>query len=478
MIEDRAYQSRSLVDARAAFSTGKRAVLLVGPTGMGKTTVASMAARGALEKEKRIALIAHRRELLSQATARFRSFGFEVSNRIETPSRVYVVGAQKILARKRLPEADLVILDEAHHYAAATWGTIPETYLKAGARLLGLSATPERGDGIGLGGIFDHLIVVAQIRELTDLGYLVPCRVSLPKREVNTMALEPWDAYQRYASGRAAVVFAPHVKAAEDFAKDFIAHGIPAGVVHGELPEDERDRALARFACGELRVLCNVMVLTEGWDCPIADVCILARLIGSPSLYLQMVGRILRPCGLCSGCIGRRNGDPSSRCQKVARLVDLCGNYDLHGHPSEDRVWSLVGQACTRWGDAATDGVRHCPVCKAEIPTGELTCAECGEPLPVLQTPKGEDTELIEAEREAKREERRGLPEDKRVRMLASLYARGIRKGHKKRAAEMAYRSMTGRFPDTKLMVQSWKAANETVAQERGDAYEPPIVHE
>jgi len=231
--------------------------------------------------------------------------------------------------------------------------------------------------------------------------------------------------------------------------------------VHGNLDDDARDGALARFARGELSVLVNVMVLTEGWDCPRAKVCILARRIGSASLYLQMVGRVLRPY-------------PGV---ERAMLIDLAGNWELHGYPDEERVWSLTGTACTRRSQS-NDGIRFCRVCQTEIPPGLLICP-CGTPLPEQKTPRGEGVELEKIlEREARQEERARLPPDKRVGMLASLYAKGIRKGHKKRAAELAYRSMTGRYPDTALMVRAWQLANEKVAEERGDAYVPPIVEE
>ncbi len=453
-IEDRAYQSRALDEVRAAFARKRRAVLLVAPTGAGKTTIAGLIAQGAVAKGRRVVMLAHRRELIAQAVGRFRSFGLDVGwNGINVGAPVQVTSPQVILARRQMPEADLCIPDEAHHYVSEEWGQIFQGYRAAGARIVGLTATPERGDGLGLGGAdgFDELVVVAQIHELTELGFLVPCDIIDPTAEVNKLACEPWEAYVKHSPGRSAVVFAPHVKAAEDFAADFRRHGVDAGVVEGKMSDEDRDDVLARFASGALKVIVNVMVLTEGWDCPIADVCILARRVGSPSLFLQMVGRVLRP----------------SAGKTRALLIDLAGNVELHGEPDEARLWSLDGAACSRM---ATDPnvVRKCRACRNEIPAGlGLTaCPTCGLALPVQRTPRGEDVELRKREKEERQNAIASMPEDRRVRMLATLYVKALRKGHKRKAAEMTYRSMTKRYPSAAVGVRAWAMAQEEIASE------------
>lgn len=452
MIEDRAYQQQAIAQAREAYARGRRAVLLVSPTGSGKTTIAACIVKAAIARGNKVAFLAHRKELIDQAAARFRSFDLEVGcNGRNEAAPVQVTSPQIILARRKMPDAKLVVVDEGHHYVAAAWGRITSTYRAAGSLVLGLSATPERADGIGLGGLFDELVVVAQIGELTDLGYLVPCRVKHPRTSPRALALEPVEAYERFAEGRSTVVFAPHVKAAEEFAAAFVARGIAAAVVEGEMPDDEREETLHRFAAGALRVIVNVMVLTEGWDCPRAKVCILARRVGSPSLYLQMVGRVLRPAD--------GEGD--------ALLIDLAGNVDLHGEPHEERVWSLTGAACTL-ASQIRDGVRFCRSCKAEIPTGEAACPLCGREPPVQETPKGEGIELVDAEQvRAQRQERRAaLSEDKRMRILQSLYVRMARHPKGKRAAHHAYRGMTGMYPDARLSALAWSAAQAELAGE------------
>lgn len=458
IIEDRAYQQRAIVDARQAFAKGRRAVLLYAPTGAGKTTIAACIAQSAIAKAKRVAFIAHRKELIDQAAARFRRFGMAVGVQGHPKSApIQVTSPQTILARRELPEADIAIVDEAHHYVSSSWLKIVRTYLQVGARLVGLSATPERADGIGLGEVFDHLVVVAQIRDLQELGFLTRCRVFSPKTSPRALAIEPIDAFTRYAENRSTVVFAPHVKAGLDFAAQFRAKGIPAGFVDGEMADEDRERVLARFASGQDRVIVNVMVLTEGWDCPRAKVCILARRSGSPSLYLQMVGRVLRPHE-----------------EQQALLLDLAGNVDLHGEPDEERVWSLNGVACSL-ASQIRDGVRFCRSCKAEIPADATACLLCLRPLPEQQTPTGEGIELVDAAtRRAERQaERASLPEDKRMRILQSLYEKNMHRPNGKRVAHHAYKGMTGSYPDAKLSELAWRAAQAVAAGEL-----PPVAAE
>lgn len=480
MIEDRAYQARALTLARGAFGKGKRAILLVGPTGMGKTTIAGMIAVGAVERARQrlvssptpraaVVMLAHRRELISQAAARFREFGLDVGAHGVNPlAPVQVTSPQVILARRKMPEADLVIVDEAHHYVSDEWGQIPAGYLASGAKIVGLTATAARADGIGLGAVFDHLVVVAQIGELTSLRFLVECKTFCPKHEPNRLALEPWEAYEKWGEGRSNVVFAPHVKAAEDFAADFRKRGVDAAVVEGNTHEDERDDILARFASGDLRVVVNVMVLTEGWDCPRAKVCTMARRFAHPSLYLQAGGRVLRP--------ERGMAAPG----EYARILDLAGNYALHGDIAEERIWSLLGSACRRRGAIDPNAVRLCRSCHNEIPPDLDRCPVCLAPTPLQRTPKGEGVELEEARRQEKKDRLAKMAEDKRVRMLATLYAKGIRdnQANARDRGHAIYKSMTGRYPEGALRSKAWELANHEVAEERGDAWEAPIATE
>lgn len=463
-IETREYQTRAIESGRAAFGAGKRAVLFVGPTGCGKTTIFSLMARGRVERGGRVAVFAHRTELVAQAAARLASFGLDVGcNGANASARVQVMSAQACVARDKIPAADLVIFDEAHHYVASEWHRIPACYAQTRTKVVGFSATPERADGVGLGDVFDDLVVVAQIAELTQLGFLAPCEVLAPVSSVDALAMDPWEAVAAHAPhDRGVVVFAPHIKAAHQFADDFAARGVSVGVVHSPIKEctrgcaERRADTLARFAAGALRVVVNVNVLTEGWDCPRAKVGVLARKYGSPSQYLQAVGRILRPDG--SG---------------PAMLLDLAGNVALHGPPDEERIYSLTGAACSRWGDVNGDGVRICRTCRAEIPPDAGRCEKCGRVLPAQTIPTSEHVKLERFQRaEAKRVARAEAPECKYTKALGTLYIKALRKGHKRSSAEYKYQ-LHHRPPTAEMRVNAWTWAQMIVARDKHDAWEP-----
>ena len=318
----RPYQERAIEALRASYRSGHRAPVLVLPTGGGKTVIAAAIVAGARQRGHRVLFLAHRAELLAQTA---RTLGGDVrvvqADRDTGPaaSPVVVASVQTVAAPRwaeRLPPADLVIIDECHHAAAPTWAALAARY--ADARLLGLTATPQRGDGAPLGDVFDDLVVGASIRELTEAGHLVPCRVYVPAGgdvSGRRLACSPLEAYRRHAGGQRAVVFCSTVEHASEVAERFRTDGVPAGTVTGSTPDDVRARTLAEFRAGELRVLTNVHVLTEGWDDPGCAVAILARSCDAASTYLQAVGRVLRPAP------GKDH----------AVLVDLAGVVEKHG---------------------------------------------------------------------------------------------------------------------------------------------------
>ncbi len=445
---------------------------------MGKTILASGAAAGRIARGGRVVAIAHRRELVVQMAEKLAACGLDVGALgINLSAHVQVTSVQTLLSRRLLPDADFVILDEAHHYVSDEWIQIPLAYLEQGARIMGLTATPTRDDGRGLGGeggIFDELVVVAQTRELVALNALepdkgiTPITVYAPEVSVRKLALAPHDAYSRYSPNGHAVVFAPNVKTAHVFVDGFRSAGIAAEIVYGDLATLDRDGALTRFAKGDVRVVVNVSVLTEGWDAPICDTVILARKIGSLSFFNQCVGR------------GRR-----ARIGKTgALLVDLSGNVETHGHPDEELDYSLEGAGMRQRGDG-TIGPRICQGCRrvldgdiadAKARGAELThCPECQRKLSTIRIPTPEEVEL---ERVAREDARRKTPDDKRAKALATLFAKGLRAGHDKRAAMIVFARMFGQRPPSAMSAIAWASALELVAKERGDAWEHEATKE
>lgn len=472
------FQAQGLDDGRAAYRSGATAVLFVGPTGMGKTTLASAAAVGRVARGGRVVAIAHRRELVSQMGQRLARMGLDVGYLGLNPgARTQVVSVQTLLASRQLPDADFVILDEAHHYVSDEWIAIPRAYLDAGARVMGLTATPARDDGRALGrkegGIFDHLVVVAQVHDLVKLNAsnptqgITPIEVFAPETKVRKLALDPHVAYLERAPGRSAAVFAPNVETAEVFLAGFIGAGVSAAIVHGKLPTEKRDAALAAFASGAVKVLVNVNVLTEGWDAPICDVCIIARKIGSLALLIQCIGRARRPHYL----------------GKIALLIDLSSNLDTHGfHPDDELAYSLSGEPITVSGSAGI-GPRICRKCRrvldddiAAARARGIYLERCPEPgcntrLSRIVVPTAEEVELRRVERD---EVRRHTPVDKRTKALTTMFANGLRAGHKKERAAIMFRRVFSQYPPADMKVRAWRDAVAIVAEERGDAWEQP----
>lgn len=450
----RPYQARAVADARAAFAAGARAVLLVLPTGGGKTFTGGSMIASAIERgASGVAWFAHRVELMDQAARSFRALGLRVGCNGDDPgAHVQVVSPQTCLARRDMPTASIVFLDEAHHYVSSEWRRIPDAYLAAGARLVGLTATPERSDGTGLGvhggGLFDGLVTVAQVSQLVDVWRsdptqgLVPIEVVRPSDRVRKLAQDPVDAYLEHAPGTSALVFAPHVQAATDYAAGFAARGIECRVVSDRTPARERAETIARLQSGDLLVVANVMVLTEGFDAPRAKTCILARRTSSASLYLQMVGRVRRPFPGATSCM----------------LIDLVGAREQHGHPDEDREYHLDGVACTRKGAAE----RYCRVCKAPLPaTGP--CPECSAKPAELVTPTGEGVAL-EAEKFAWARE---APVSKQLATLLSWHRKALAAGHKLSSANYKFKAVFRRFPDAQLIADAQRALAPEVAVAR-----------
>jgi superfamily II DNA or RNA helicase len=391
----------------------------------------------AVKRGKRVAWFAHRRELVAQAVDALALRGLEVgANGLNARAPVQVCGVQGSLRRAEVPDADVVVLDEAHHFGAAAedWSRLPDAY--PGAVILGATATPERGDGSPLDHLFDDLIVVAQPRELVAMGHLVPCETLRPARvqPKGAIAQEPVDAYCDGFRGKRNVVFAPDLSNAETFADGFRAKGIGAQVISGNTPAADRDASLAAFAAGRLLVLVNVYVLTEGWDCPATEVITLARQFGSTGGFIQSVGR------------GLRTSPGKTHCT----LIDLAGATFLHGDPLEDRVYSLDGEGMTR--KSIIDGCTFCRVCGAPTQPG-VACA-CGT--------LSREQELLKATNE--RLERfaviRRDGDEQRVWRLVKWIKEAMGRGHKWQSSLYRFKGAYGSSPSAAIVSQALALAN------------------
>ena len=408
----RPYQLRALDEGRQHFRSGVHAVLFVAPTGAGKTCLFCEMVKNHVAKGGRVLIVVHRRELLFQAKARLEregvtDVGLILSGADRNPeARVQIASIQTLLALDTLPEATLVVFDEAHHFVAEQWGRIGKHY--AHARIVGVTATPERADGSALGDLFDKMVLVDSVAGLTEKSFLVPCDVVAPAKSRKSKALEPIEAWKEHAEGRKTVVFAESVAEARKLAAEFNAAGVAAAHVDGTTHLEDREARIEAFGRGDLTVLTNCYVLTEGFDCPSVEVVMLARGCSSVGAYLQMVGRALRP--------SPETGKTS------ALLIDLRGVVHKHGLPDEDRTFSLEGRPIGR------GPTKECCECETDIPLAAQVCAFCGAEQPVGTGDGGNHTE--EPKEALRRISKRDVERAYFMEQLEQARARGFRPGY------------------------------------------------
>lgn len=386
----RPYQEQAVANTIAALDAKP---LLVMPTGSGKTFTAA-------EIVKRLGLrtlwVAHRRELIDQAAGTLDRLGLFtgiiLAGREPTPEAAVQVASVQTLARREIPEVDLVVIDEAHH--VTTEGQYA-ALMMMGASVIGLTATPFRLDGKGLGDAgFGDIIVGATPRELCADGTLVEPEVYAAEApdmravrvvggdyridDIEAMAdtavlvgnvVETWI---KRAFGRRTVVFAISRKHSLHLRDRFVASGVRAEHVDGSTPGDERDAILKRLASGATTVLCNVGILTEGWDLPSLEVAVIARPTASLALHLQCLGRIMRKADGKGG----------------ATVLDHAGNYHRHGLVTDSLTYSLqskVKRGGERPGPGKEAGIETmpCPSCGLVVPAREPRCPSCRTKMPV-----------------------------------------------------------------------------------------------
>lgn len=319
-MELRPYQQAARDAVHAQWAAGNRRTLLVLPTGTGKTIVFAKLAEDAVRRGQRVLILAHRGELLEQAAAKLRGvtgLGCAVEKAeescLDSWYRVAVGSVQTLMREKRLqrfaPEYfDVIIIDEAHHATADSYLRILEHF--PAAQVLGVTATPDRGDMQNLGTVFDSLAYEYSLQQAVEDGYLCPIRaLTVPlKLDLNNVsvtagdfaaadlgtALDPYleqivEEMRTACAGRRTVVFLPLVATSQKFCRLLCEAGFRAAEVNGN--SKNRAAVLADFAAGRYEVLCNSMLLTEGWDCPAVDCVIVLRPTKSRALYSQMVGR-------------------------------------------------------------------------------------------------------------------------------------------------------------------------------------------
>jgi DNA repair protein RadD len=384
MTDLRPYQSQAIVDIELAINDAE-APLYVLPTGAGKTVVAAQIIERAVAAGKRVLVLTHRREILKQTSLKLSGGNFEhgliqAGLNVDLEYPVQIASIQTLWARCMrtdkvpLPAANLIIIDEAHHVAARTWRKIVEAY--PNARRIGLTATPCRSDGRGLGNYFTKIIEGPQIPELIAGEWLVPTIYYVPVdpdlRGVQTrqgdyvvsqladrmnrddLVGDVVSTWHRFGERRKTLVFCVDVAHSVHVKNEFVNSGVRAEHIDGSTPKPDRDAALARLASGEIELITNCMVLTEGFDSPSVACVVLARPTKQLGLFRQMAGRGLRPAP------GKNN----------LILIDHSGAVYRHGL-LEDRVeWTL---------DVSKRAENPTHSCRSQAQTSRLIeCSQCG----------------------------------------------------------------------------------------------------
>lgn len=319
-MELRPYQEEARQKVQEEWEEGNKRTLLVLPTGTGKTIVFSKIIEDRVKKGERVLVIAHRGELLEQASDKlYKSTGLKTATeKAEQTSlgsfyRVVVGSVQTLQREKRLnqfpPEYfDTIVIDEAHHAISDGYQRVLHHF--EDANVLGVTATPDRGDMRNLGSYFESLAYEYSLPEAIKSGYLSPIKaLTIPlKLDLSNVkqqagdfstkdlgtALDPYleqiaEEMKKQCFNRKTVVFLPLVKTSQKFRDILNQHGFKAAEVNGE--SADREQVLKDYEEGKYNVLCNSMLLTEGWDCPSVDCVIVLRPTKVRALYSQMVGR-------------------------------------------------------------------------------------------------------------------------------------------------------------------------------------------
>lgn len=356
----RDYQEELVESIKSSSLKGNRSIIVQSPPRSGKTVVMADIAKGATDKKNHVLFFSHRKEINDQVINTFRMSDVNMD--------YITIGSVQSLVRKidKLPIPEIILVDEAHHIKANSYKKILEAF--PNALKLFFTGTPIRLNGQGFEDMADDLITGKSIKWLQEHGNIAHFKYFAPniidtsqlKRSGGDFTQKSMDDafkkaiygdviehYNKLSKGKQAICYAHNVATAQHISEEFNQAGITAEVVHGKTPKTEREAIMNKFRTGEISVLVNVELFTEGVDLPDVTTCIMLRPTQSLSLFLQFAMRPLNP-----------------KTGKTAILIDHVGNYTRHGLPNEDREWTLEGISKKR----------------SEYNTkGELTIKQCDE---------------------------------------------------------------------------------------------------
>lgn len=383
-VQLRPYQDDLVGAIRAGFARHRR-VLAVAPTGAGKTVTFAYITNGAAAKGNPVIIVAHRAEIVAQISGALDAMGVR-HGRIQPghtmTNDIVQVAMIQTLARRldRVPAPALLVIDECHHAVAGTWSRVTNAW--PSTKILGVTATPARLDGRGLGNSFDTMVIGPLVRDLIEAGFLAKFTYLAPPQQVDLSSIKTemgdyalsqladamdkstitGDAmahYRDHLGGRPAVAFCVTVAHAEHVAAQFVEAGYRAASVDGTMSREERLDRIQGIGNGRYQVLTSCELISEGVDVPVVSGAILLRPTKSLGMYLQQVGRVLRP---------KPDGS-------AAVILDHVGNVHRHGMPDAEREWTLD----TKKRDPCP--VAQCDVCFRVYASGQPNWRagqECG----------------------------------------------------------------------------------------------------
>jgi superfamily II DNA or RNA helicase len=352
----RPYQEAAVDDACKALDKHSNTIV-VAPTGAGKTIMMSALIGRRFEDGKKILVMQHRDELVDQNKSKFERINPYITTSIVNGtmknwdgsavfSMVQTISRERNLRDR--PVFDMVVVDESHHAAADTYVRVIDAVKEDNpdAEIVGFTATPNRGDGKGLRNVF------------SNCSHQIEIKAIMNRKVINQKVVEEW---LNHAEDRKTVVFCSTVKHAEDLLAEFLLEGVNADIVTGETPKPERAQILHDLAHGDVQVVVNVAVLTEGFDAPPVSCVVLTRPCSQKGTMVQMIGR------------GLRTVDPEEFPDTVKTdcvVLDFGTSVLTHGSLED-----AVNLDDREKGEAPT---KICAECESEIPMGAQVCPICG----------------------------------------------------------------------------------------------------
>ena len=458
-IQLREYQERAVVAVRSAITPDCKKIIKVLPTGSGKSVIMSEIIRLACEKGKKVLWLVHRRNLVIQMRATLQIFGIEAGILMsgiesDTSKQVQIGTYQTYQRRLKFEDglffvnADLLLIDECHR--SLSKGYIDIINLYRDKVIIGCTATPMRADGRGVGEIYDKIVDVVGVQELTDQGFLAKARYFAPadidlqgikivRGDYDTHELEKradkaklvGDIIQnwlRIAQNRPTIVFCVTVKHSVHVCEEFNKAGIPALSLSAKSTDEEREYAFGQMESGKITVLVNVALYQEGMDCPNISCVVMARPTKSLGLYRQCCGRGLRP--------KKDGGD--------LIVIDHGGCFENHGYLTDEVEWSLDGKKKAFKEKKKKDKEKKtvkCPSCHA-IFEGLSVCPDCGTEMKTF----GKKIETIDADlQEIGERKQLTMIEKRRWFGMFKHYAQSH--GYKSGWVAHKYKSKTGVWP-------------------------------